>query len=176
MFPEREFIVSTLLEKPEVRKELTRYNEPFALRDPLKMFDWMREEMDRLLDTVPFSRLFPTPRLETAWMPVIEVFEKNDNLFVRVDLPGLKKEDVAIEVTTEGITIKGERKLEFKEEKKDEGYFRTERVYGEFSRFIPLPELALTDKINATFAEGVLEIITPLAKAEKLVPKKVVID
>lgn len=166
----------TVLDKPEVRKELTRYNEPvLGLRDPLRMFDWMRDEMDRLLETVPFSRLFPAARTETPWLPAIEVFEKNGMLHIKAELPGLKKEDVTIEATAEGITIKGERKLEFKEEKKDEGYFRTERVYGEFSRFIPLPEGALTDKINATFVDGVLEIVTPLEKAEKVLPKKVAI-
>lgn len=164
----------TVLDKPEVKKELTRFNEPvFGLRDPMKMFDWMRDEMDRLLDTVPFSRLFPTPRLATPWMPALEVFEKNGNLHIKADLPGLKKEDVTIEVTTEGITIKGERKAEYTEEKKEEGYFRTERTYGEFCRFVPLPEGTLLDKISASFADGVLEVIAPIPKAEKVLPKKV---
>ena len=66
--------------------------------------------------------------------------------------------------------------FEFKEEKKDEGYFRTERTYGEFCRFIPLPEGVLTDKIAATFNDGVLEVVAPFEKPEKVLPKKVAID
>jgi HSP20 family protein len=165
----------TVLDKPVARKELARFDEPALARDPLRMFDWMREEMDRLLDTVPFSRLFPTTRLETPWMPALEVFEKNGNLHIKMDLPGLKKEDVTIEVMAEGITIKGERKLELTEEKKEEGYFRSERTYGEFCRFVPLPEGAMTDKIEASFKDGVLEVLTPIPKAEKVLPKKVAI-
>jgi len=165
--------MTTVLDKPEVKKELTRISEPALLRDPFRMFDWMRDEMDRLLDTVPLSRVFPTPRLETPWLPAIEVFEKNGNLHVKADLPGMKKEDVAIEATAEGLTIKGERKSEFTEEKKEEGYFRSERTYGEFCRFVPLPEGALIDKITASFNDGVLEVITPVPKAEKILPKKV---
>lgn len=166
----------TVLDKPAVKKELTRFEEPALLsRDPMRLLDWMRDEMDRVLDTVPFTRLFPTPRLEAAWMPALEVFEKNGNLHIKADLPGMKKEDVAIEVTAEGITIKGERKSEFTEERKAEGYFRSERTYGEFSRFVPLPEGAMVDKITASFTDGVLEVITPIPKAEKVLPKKVAI-
>jgi HSP20 family protein len=166
----------TVLEKPVTRKELARFEEPtLNLRDPLRMFDWMREEVDRLLDTVPFARVFPTTRVEAPWMPALEVFEKNGNLHIKADLPGLKKEDVAIEVTAEGITIKGERKSEFTEEKKEEGYFRSERTYGEFCRFVPLPEGAVVDKITASFINGVLEVITPVPKVEKILPKKVAI-
>jgi HSP20 family protein len=166
----------TVLDKPVARKELARFDEPALIaRDPMRMFDWMREEMDRLFDTVPFSRLFPTTRLEAPWLPALEIFEKNGNLHIKADLPGLKKEDVTIEATAEGITIKGERKSEFTEEKKEEGYFRSERTYGEFCRFVPLPEGAMVDKIAASFNDGVLEVITPIPKAEKVLPKKVTI-
>jgi HSP20 family protein len=169
-------IMATVLDKPE-KKEIKRFEEPvLSLRDPLRMLDWMREEIDRLFEAAPFSRLLPTTRLEMPWMPPLEVFEKEGNLHIRVDLPGLKKEDVTIEATAEGITIKGERKKELVEEKKEEGYFRTERAYGEFSRFVPLPEGASIDEIKAKFADGVLEIITPIPAAKKAQPKKVAID
>jgi HSP20 family protein len=164
----------TLLEKPVTRKELARYEEPtLNLRDPMRMFDWMRDEMDRLLDTIPFNRVFPVARAETPWIPVLEVFEKLGALHIKADLPGLKKEDVTIEATPEGLTISGERKFEVAETKKEEGYFRSERVYGEFKRFVPLPEGAVIDKIAASFTDGVLEVIVPIPKAEKVVPQKV---
>ena len=166
--------MSVVLEKSNAKKELAPYDEAVTLvRDPLRMFDWMRNEMDRMFEAAPFGRLSPMGRFDAPWMPTVEVFEKNGAFHIKTDLPGIKKEDVTIEATAEGITIKGERKREFKEEKKDEGYFRTERLYGRFSRFVPLPADAAIDKMTATFKDGVLEVVTPVATHEKLTPKKV---
>ncbi|MGE0043814.1 MAG: Hsp20/alpha crystallin family protein [Vicinamibacterales bacterium] len=152
-----------VLEKPTVR----------VARDPLALFDRMREEMDRVFEGFPFSRLAPVlPRAEALWMPAIEVQQKNGTFVVKADLPGLKREDVTVEVTEDGLAIKGERKSEFKEEKKDEGYFRTERMYGEFHRFVPLPEGAKADEAVASFKDGVLEVTIPVPKAETPAPKK----
>jgi HSP20 family protein len=78
-----------------------------------------------------------------------------------VDLPGIKKEEVNIEVSDVGLTISGERKRE-KEEKKGE-YLRSERVYGAFSRTIPLPDFAKLDEVKAVFVDGVLDLTVPLA-------------
>jgi HSP20 family protein len=162
-----------VLEKPLPEKQLAKYEDPGAfLRDPMRLFDWMREEMDRLFDTTAFGRLVP-PAREPLWMPALELFHKNGSLLVKADLPGLKKEDITLDVTPEGLTIKGERKAEVTEEKKDAGYFRTERVYGEFCRFVPLPEGAAIDKITATFNDGVLELVVPVPKVEQVVPKRV---
>ncbi|MGE3274851.1 MAG: Hsp20/alpha crystallin family protein [Vicinamibacterales bacterium] len=152
-----------VLEKPMVRAE----------RDPLALFDRMREELDRVFEGFPFSRLAPVlPRTEAAWMPALEVREKNGNLVVTADLPGLKREDVTVEVTADGLTISGERKSEVKEEKKEEGYYRTERTYGTFCRFIPLPEGAKAGEASAAFKDGVLEVTVPVPKLEKVAPRK----
>jgi HSP20 family protein len=130
----------------------------------LKLFDQLREEMDRMFD-------FPTPRFgvarwrEMAFVPALEIEEKENRLFVKVDLPGMKKEAVKVEATPEGLTIRGERQEE-KEEKK-EGYFRTERLYGAFERFVPLPDGALLDKAAAEFKDGVLTVTVPLGAATK---------
>jgi HSP20 family protein len=80
-------------------------------------------------------------------------------------LPGLKKENVRVDVAVEGVTITGERK-EAKEETK-EGYFRTERLYGSFERFVPLPEGAVLDKAVAEFKDGVLTVTVPLGNVPK---------
>ena len=100
----------------------------------------------------PFTREFE----HVGWVPEIEVLRKNGEFIVRADLPGLKRDDVKVELTEGLLTISGERKEE-KEEKR-EGYYRSERSYGSFFRQIPLPEGAKTDTAKAEFNDGVLEI------------------
>jgi HSP20 family protein len=89
---------------------------------------------------------------------------KNNELIVRADVPGLKKEDITIEVTEDALILKGERKHE-KEEKR-EGFYRTERVYGSFYRTLPLPEGVKTENAKAVVHDGVLEITLPIATVE----------
>lgn len=107
---------------------------------------------------------FGTEFKEFDWMPQIEVLKSNGDLMVKADLPGLTKDDVKVELTDEALTISGERKEE-KEEKR-EGFYRSERNYGRFYRQIPLPEGVKTDKANATFRNGVLEVTVPVTKTE----------
>jgi HSP20 family protein len=91
-----------------------------------------------------------------AFAPQIETLHKDDRFIVRTDLPGVKKDDVNVEIRDNMLMIRGERK--HKKEEKHEGYFHSERAYGSFFRRIPLPEGANTDKTEATFRDGVLEI------------------
>ena len=83
---------------------------------------------------------------------------------MRADLPGLKKEDVQVDVTENAITIHGERREEHQDER--EGYFHSEREYGQFYRTIPLPEGVITDSAQASFKNGVLEISMQAPPAE----------
>lgn len=112
----------------------------------------------RLLPLFERETMLPqlTETEDTPWYPQIEVFEKENTFTVRADLPGMKKEDIKVELTDNALTISGER-VEETEEKR-EGFYRTERSYGSFNRSIPLPKGAKTDKANATFQNGVLEI------------------
>jgi len=98
--------------------------------------------------------------VEGAWNPEIEVFEKDNRLVTRIDLPGLKKEEVKVEVTDGHLAISGERKRE--EEEKKEQFYRCEREYGSFYRAVPLPEGVTLEDVKATFADGVLEVSVPL--------------
>ena len=93
------------------------------------------------------------------WVPAIEVFERDEKFVVRVDLPGLKKEEVKIEATHDELTIEGERKVE--KEEKEEGLYRTERTYGRFFRRIGIPEHVKAEGAVALFKNGVLEIEMP---------------
>ena len=130
--------------------------------DPLAFMRRITEELDRAFGPRedPLWMPEPYPRI---WAPQIEVFERNEKFVVRVDLPGLKKEDVKIEVTHDELTIEGERKLE-KEGQKDEqkeGLHRTERTYGKFFRRIEVPEYVKAEQAVAAFKNGVLEIEMP---------------
>jgi HSP20 family protein len=112
-----------------------------------------------------FSKGFPfRNELEGAdWIPAIEVLRKNGELTVRAELPGLKKEDIKVELTGDFLTISGKRQ-EAKEEKR-EGYYHSERSYGSFFREIPLPEGAKTETATAKFTDGVLEVKLEVPKA-----------
>jgi HSP20 family protein len=115
--------------------------------------------MDRLFNEFgvrshwPFA---PMASRDEQWVPPIEVEEKESVFHVRVELPGLKKEEVKVDLVEGMLTIEGERKHE--EQRKEKDYYRTERSYGRFARTITLPEGAQLDTAKATFADGMLEI------------------
>ncbi len=139
-----------------------------AARDPFAALREITSELDRVFED-PFGRHWPradwpslravSPR-EAGWAPQIDVFERNNSLITRIDLPGVKKEDVKVEVADGHLAISGERKSE-REEKKD-NVFRSERSCGSFYRAVPLPDGVSFDNVKATFTEGVLEVSVPL--------------
>jgi HSP20 family protein len=137
-------------ETPLLRGNLFRVN-PFAL---IRQF---AEEMDRTFA--------PTPNGGGQWCPTIEVKVKEGKLLVTAELPGVKKEDVKVNITEGTLTLEGERKEE-KEEKR-EGYYHSERSYGKFFRSIPLPEAAKTEQATAEFKDGVLEITVPVPEVKE---------
>jgi HSP20 family protein len=96
-----------------------------------------------------------------AWIPNLDVFEKDNRLIARVDLPGMKREDIKVEVNEGYLAISGERKKEVEEKK--ENLYRCEREYGTFHRAFALPEGTRADAVKATFENGVLEVSVPLA-------------
>lgn len=103
-----------------------------------------------------------------AWAPVVDILESDNDLIVRAEIPGVKRDDIDVQVTSESLTIRGERK--FDEESKDK-YVRVERAYGPFSRSFSIGVPVQPDKVKATYRDGVLEIVVP--KAEEVKPKKI---
>jgi HSP20 family protein len=96
------------------------------------------------------------PGQAAAWSPQVEVFEQGGRLVVRADVPGLKKEDLKVEVTNDALILQGERKQEREDTR--EGFYHTERSYGRFYRAIPLPQGASAEGATASFKDGVLEV------------------
>jgi HSP20 family protein len=140
--------------------QTTRGRNEMAWRDPFSAF-WSDPFSFFQRDLWPFQRESWPIRAAgqgatSMWAPQIETFQRGDQFVVRADLPGLKKEDVNVEVTDDAITIQGERREEREENR--EGYYRSERSYGSFYRAVPLPEGAITESAKANFKDGVLEI------------------
>jgi HSP20 family protein len=131
----------------------------FTLADnPFALMRRFASTMDRWFDE-PAS----IPRAEAAWLPSVDAFERDGAFVLRADLPGMNKDNVKVEVKDNMITIDGERKSDFEEEK--DGIYRMERAYGSFYRAVPLPEGVRPDDVKATFKEGVLEVTAPLPAA-----------
>lgn len=143
----------------------------FAIRkwEPFDEISALRREMDDF-----FRRTF-TEGLKTrstGWCPTVDSFIKEGNVVMRVELPGVDPKDVDISVTGNQLTIKGERKAA--SDVKGEEYLLCEVCYGAFERVIPLPQGVQSDKVHATYKNGILEIMLPVEKAA--LPKKVHIE
>jgi HSP20 family protein len=122
----------------------------------------------------PYPRFFEAfaDNYDEAFTPAVESYVKDGNLVVRADVPGLKPEDLDVSILGNALTVRGERKSE--QEVKKEDYLRREISYGAFERRMSLPEGAATDKVKASFKNGVIEITVPLAK--ETIAKKVPIE
>ena len=138
---------------------------PGLITSPFSFMRRFGEGMEQLFADFGVGGLMPRGFNElAAWAPQIEMFERENQLVIRADLPGLNKDDVQIELRDDSVVIQGERQEERKEER--EGFYSTERTYGRFYREIPLPEGADTDEATATFRDGVLEIAIPREEGE----------
>ena len=146
--------------------------------DPFSLLRQMTSELDRVFDDWPslrrpfFGRA--TTSESSAWSPKVDVFERDNRLVMKLDLPGMKKEDVSVEVTDGHLALSGERRRETDEKKDD--FFRSEREYGSFYRAIPLPDGVKLEDVKATFADGVLEVSVPLPARPETNVRKVQIE
>jgi HSP20 family protein len=132
----------------------------FLTANPFSLMRRMSEEMDNF-----FSQARSGWRRESGgvWSPAIEVDEREGNYIVRAELPGLKPEEVKVELRDNALVIEGERRSEHEETRG--GIHRSERRYGQFYREIPLPEGVNPDQVNARFENGMLEITAPVPQA-----------
>jgi HSP20 family protein len=148
---------------------------------PEKGFFSPFEEMERW-----FEEAFRRPFFAPSWMPrlripdvgtsypSVDIFEDGNDVIVKAELPGMKKEDIEVNISDDVITISGEKKTEEKVEKKD--YYRLERSFGSFTRTLRLPAETHTDKAKASFRDGILEIRLPKTEEEVRKMKKITVE
>ena len=148
---------------------LVRWNPARELATwPSDLFGIQRE-MNRMFDTMFRNDSRDDDSAFTAWTPAVDIAEHDDEFVAKVELPGVNKEDVKITIESNILTIRGEKKQE--KETKKENYHRVERSYGSFQRSFTLPSTVKSDKIDAIYKDGVLQITLP--KAEEAKPKQI---
>ncbi len=152
----------------EKKNELQRFSSSFG-------------EMEQMFEDF-FQRHFFAP----SWMPrlkfpefadvttSVDMFEEENDLVIKAEIPGMKKDDISIDFSGDIVTISGEKKTEERTERKD--YHRVERSFGSFSRKLRLPVDIQIDKTRASFKDGVLEIRMPKSEAELQKVRKIKVD
>lgn len=161
-------------------KELAKKEHREIMR-PERGFFSPFEEMERW-----FEEAFRRPFFAPSWLPkirlpefgatypTVDIFEDGNEVVVKAELPGMKKEDIEVNISDDVITISGEKKTEEKVEKKD--FYRLERSFGSFTRTLQLPAEIQTDKAKASFKDGVLEVRIPKTEAAVQKVKKITVE
>jgi len=149
---------------------LIRWQRPETARwDPFHQLSSLRDEIDRLFES-PFSALSEGLQpFMSGWSPALDLYEDKDNFLLKAELPGMKKDEIEIQLHDGVLTLSGERK----EEKKSEGadIHRSERFVGRFQRTLTLPSQVDADKVKASYQDGILTVTLPKSEAAK--PKQI---
>jgi len=149
--------------------ELARWQRPdFSVWPTVGRLFGLRDELDRFFET-PFADLARGSQLLSVWSPAIDLFEDKDNVIVKAELPGMKKEDIGVSLHDGALSLSGERKSQTKSENAE--ICRTERFVGRFHRTVTLPVSVQADHVKAQYQDGVLTITLP--KAEEAKPKQI---
>ena len=147
-------------------KSLTRWQSPELSTSAFGSLFGLRDELDRL-----FDKSFGV-HLSRSWSPALDLYEDKDNVFVKLEVPGVKKEDIQISLQDGELSISGERKTEEKFEGAQ--VRRTERFVGSFQRTVTLPAEVKGDQVKAEYKDGILTVTLP--KAEEAKPKRIQIS
>ena len=128
----------------------------------------LRDEIDRLFEA-PLAEFARTSQILSGWTPALDVYEDKDNLYVRAELPGMKREDINLTLHDGSLSVSGQRKSEDKF--KDSEVYRSERFFGRFQRTVTLPAPVEAEKVKAQYKDGILTVTLP--KAEEAKPKQI---
>lgn len=134
----------------------------------LSRLSTLRDEIDRLFEA-PLAEFVRNNQLLSGWAPALDVYEQKDDVVVRAELPGMKKEDIEVSLHDNTLSISGERKHE--ETHEGQEVYRSERFFGRFQRSVTLPTVVSADKVKAQYKDGVLTVTLP--KAEEAKPKQI---
>jgi HSP20 family protein len=117
----------------------------------------------------PLAELARTSNLLSGWTPALDLYEDKDHLYVKMELPGMKREEIDVSLHEGSLSVSGERKSEQKHE--DAEVYRAERFFGRFQRTVTLPTPVAADKVKAQYQDGILSITLP--KTEEAKPKHI---
>ncbi len=146
---------------------LIRYSAPTLQNwTSLDRLASLQDEVNRLFD---FSFPSRDSGLFSGWSPALDLYDDKESFLVRVELPGMKKEDIAISLHEGVLTVSGERKHDF--EGQEGKTFRSERYFGKFQRSVSLPALVDSSKVAASYKDGILTVTLP--KAEEAKPRHI---
>ena len=147
-----------------------------AMWRPFRGVDRWDSDMNRLFDSV-FGLSMPAEADGRSWVPSVDAQETKGEFVFTVEIPGVLEKDVTVSIMDDVLSVKGERRYE--QESKEPGareqvWRHVERVYGKFARSFQLPTPVQTDKVKATYRDGLLEIRVP--KAEEVKPREIKIE
>jgi len=149
---------------------LIRWNRPeLPYWSPFRHLSTLREEIDRLFESPLAEMTRTSQQFLSGWMPAMDVHEDKDNLYVKAELPGMRKEDIDISIHDGVLTIAGERKEDQKYQQAE--VYRAERFLGRFQRTFTLPTTVNADKVKASYKDGILLVVLP--KAETVKPRQI---
>jgi HSP20 family protein len=152
---------------------LIRYQTPSSVKcASLDRWASLRDDLDTLLELPFLTGSARQTQLFTGWTPALDLYQNNDNIVAVVELPGMRKEDIEISLHDGTLTIGGERKPETSAT--GENATRTERFTGKFRRSVTLPTRVDSNKVNATYKDGILTVTLP--KAEEAKPKQIQVN
>lgn len=140
--------------------------------EPFRNVGEIQQEVNRLFDNFFGRPASQAARGDRVWAPLVDMYETKDDLLLMVEVPGVQEKDVTVSITGDLLSIKGERR--FDQEVKEPSVLHLERVYGRFERLVQLPMPVQSDKVKATYRDGVLEVRLP--KAEEVKPRQIKID
>src|SRR5260221_6344480 len=144
---------------------ITRY-------DPFREFATLQDRMNRLLRAPRGPEGQDESLRTTAFAPPVDVYEDEQNITLKIEVPGINEKDIDVRIENNTLTVHGERKIE--KEEKEENYRRVERQYGSFTRNFTLPTTVDSEKVSATYDKGVLKISLP--KKAEAKPKQVKVN
>jgi len=128
----------------------------------------LRDELDRFLEN-PLAELGRGSQLLSGWNPALDVFEDKNNVIVKAELPGMKKDEIEVSLHDGALSVSGERKSE--EKFRDAEPYRSERFIGRFHRSVTLPSEVKANEVKAQYKDGILTVTLPKSEAAK--PKQI---